>query len=60
MPRTKRTEDVKWRILGMRDAGMKQVDIARALNVSQTVVKRLLKKHRLVVFKKVNDARYCY
>ena len=46
MPRTNRTECVKWRIVGMRDAGMKQVDIARALNVSQTVVRRLLKNHR--------------
>ena len=46
MPRTKRTECVKWRIVGMKDAGMKQVDIARALNVCQTVVSRLLKKHR--------------
>ena len=43
MPRTKRTECVKWRIIGMRDAGMKkQVDIARASNLSQTVVGRLL------------------
>ena len=33
MPRTKRTEVVKWRIIGMRDAGMKQVGIARASNV---------------------------
>ena len=46
MPRTKRSEGVKRRIIGMRDAGMKQVDIAGALNVSQTVVSRLLKKHR--------------
>lgn len=46
MPRTKRTEGEKWRIIGMRDAGMKQVDIARALTVSQSVVSRLLKKHR--------------
>ena len=46
MPRTKRTECAKWRVVGMRDAGMKHVDIARALNVSQTVVSRLLKKHR--------------
>ena len=42
MPRTKRTEEVKWRIIGMRDAGMKK----RASNLSQTVVSRLLKKHR--------------
>ena len=32
------------RIIGMRDAGMNQVDIASALNVSQAV-SRLLKKH---------------
>ena len=30
----------------MRDAGMKQVDIAEALNVSQTAGSRLFKKHR--------------
>ena len=30
----------------MRDAVMKQVDIARALNVSQIVASRLLKKHK--------------
>ena len=46
MPRAKRTEGVKWRIIGMRDVGMKQVDIAGALNVSQTFVSRLLKKQR--------------
>ena len=46
MPRTKRSEGVKRRTIGMRDAGMKQVDNAGALNVSQTVVSRLLKKHR--------------
>ena len=46
MPRTKRTEGVKWEIIGMRDAVMKQVDIARALNVSQIVARRLLKKHK--------------
>ena len=46
MPRTKRSEGVKRRIIGMRDAGMKQVDIAGVLIVSQTVFSRLLKKHR--------------
>ena len=46
MPRPKRSEGVKRRIIDMRDSGMKQVDIAGALNVSQTVVSRLLKKHR--------------
>ena len=42
MPRTNRTEGVKWR----RDACMKQIDIARVLNVSQIVVNRLMKKQR--------------
>ena len=46
MQRTKRTEGVKWQIIGMRDAGMKQVDIARAFNVSRIVTSRILKKHR--------------
>ena len=46
MPRTKRSECVKRRIIGMRDAGMKQVDIGGALNVSQTVVSIFLKTHR--------------
>ena len=46
MPRTKRREGVQRRIIGIRDAGMKQVDITGVLNVSKTVVSRLLKKHR--------------
>ena len=46
MPRIKKTEGEIWRIVGMRDGGMKQADIARVLNVSQSVVSRLLKKHR--------------
>ena len=46
MPRTKMTEGVKWRIIVIRDAGMKKVDIAGALILSQTVVRRLLKKQR--------------
>ena len=33
MPRIKKTEGEKWRIVGMRDGGMKQADIARVLNV---------------------------
>ena len=41
-----RTEGVKWQMVGTRDAGMKHVDNATALNVSQTIVSRLLKKHR--------------
>ena len=40
----KKTEGEKWRIVGMRDGGMKQADIARVLNVSQSVLSRLLKK----------------
>ena len=46
MPRTMRTEGLKWRIVGTRDTGMKHVNNAIALNVSQTIVSRLLKKHR--------------
>ena len=46
MPRTMRTEGVKWRIVGTRDAGVTHNDNATALNVSQTIVGRLLKKHR--------------
>ena len=34
-----------WKI-AIGDAGVKQDDIARVLNVSQSVVSRLLKKHR--------------
>ena len=32
--------------IAIRDAGMKQDDISRVLNVSQSVVSRLLKEHR--------------
>ena len=46
MPRTMRTERVKWQIVGTRDACMKHVHNATALNVSQTILSRLLKKHR--------------
>ena len=46
MPRTKGTEGVKWQIVAMRGAVMKQVDIARALNVSQIIASGLLKKHK--------------
>ena len=45
MPRTMRTEGVKWRIVDTRDAGIKHVDYA-VLNVSQTILSRLLKNHR--------------
>ena len=39
---------MKWQINGIRGAGMKQVDIARAFNVSRIVrvTSRLLKKRR--------------
>ena len=46
MPRTKGTEGVKWRFTGMRNADMQQFDIARVLNLSQSVAGRLLKKRR--------------
>ena len=42
---TKKKEDRMWKIV-IRNAGMKQDDIARVLNVSQSVVSRLLKEHR--------------
>ena len=46
MPRTKITEGVKWQIIGIRDAVMKQFDIARSLNKSEIIASRLLKKHK--------------
>ena len=42
---TKKKEDRMCKI-AIRDAGMKRDDIARVLNVSQSVVSRLLKEHR--------------
>ena len=42
---TKKKEDRMSKI-AIRNAGMKQDDIARVLNVSQSVVSRLLKEHR--------------
>ena len=36
------------------NAGMKQYDIARALNMSQSVVSRPLKEHRVAVLQKGN------
>ena len=42
---TKKKEDRMCKI-AIRNAGMNQDDIARALNVSQSVVSRLLKEHR--------------
>ena len=35
--------------IAIRDAGMKQDDIARVLNVSQSAVSRPLKEHREIV-----------
>ena len=42
---TKKKEDRMCKI-AIRNAGMKQEDISRVLNVSQRVVSRLLKEHR--------------
>ena len=42
---TKKKEDRMCKI-AIRNAGMKQDDIARGLNVTQSVVSRLLKEHR--------------
>ena len=42
---TKKKEDRMCKI-AIRNAGMKQYDIARVLNVSQSVVSRPLKEHR--------------
>ena len=50
---TKKKEDRACKI-DIRNAGMKQDDIARVLNVSQSVVSRSLKKHRVAVLQKGN------
>ena len=42
---TKKKEDRVWKI-AIRNAGMKQDDIARVLNVSQSVVRRPFKEPR--------------
>ena len=42
---TKKNEDRMCKI-AIRNGGMKQDDIARVFNVSQSVVSRLLKEHR--------------
>ena len=42
---TKKNED-RMRKIAIRNAGMKQDDIARVLNVSQSVVSRSLKDHK--------------
>ena len=41
--------------IAIRNAGMKQDDIARVLNVSQSVVSRPLKEHRVAVLQKGNS-----
>ena len=40
--------------IAIRNAGMKQDDIARVLNVPQSVVSRPLKEHRVAVLEKGN------
>ena len=39
----------------IRNAGMKQDDIARVLNMSQSVVSRPLKEHRVATLEKRNS-----
>ena len=53
---TKKKEDRACKI-GIRNAGMKQDGIARVLNVSQSVVRRSLKKNiqRVAVLQKGNS-----
>ena len=50
---TKKKEDRMCKI-AIRDAGMKQYDIARVLNVSQSAVSKPLKEHRVAVLQKGN------
>ena len=40
--------------IAIRNAGMKQDDIARVLNMSESVVSRPLKEHRVAVSQKGN------
>ena len=51
---TKKKEDRMCKV-PIRTAGMKQDDIARVLNASQSVVSRPLKEHRVAVLQKGND-----
>ena len=46
---TKKRKDRMCKI-AIRNAGKKQDDIARVLNVSQSVVNRPLKEHRVAVY----------
>ena len=48
---TKKKEDRMCKI-AIRNAGMKQDDIARVLKVSQSVVSRPLKEHRVAALQK--------
>ena len=50
---TKKKED-RMCIIAIRNADMKQEDIARVLNGSQSVVSRPLKEHRATVLEKGN------
>ena len=43
VPRIKKIEGDKWRITGMKDAGMNQNDINRVLNISQNIMGSLLR-----------------
>ena len=43
---TKKKKEDRTRTIAIRDAGMKQDDIARVLNMSQSVVSIPLKEHR--------------
>ena len=50
---TKKNEDRMCKI-AIKNAGMKQDDSARVLNMSQSVVSRPLKEHRVTVLQKGN------
>ena len=41
--------------IALRNAGMKQDDIARVYTVSQSVVSKPLREHRVAVLEKGND-----
>ena len=51
---TKEKDDIMCKI-AIRNNGMKQDDIARVLNVSQSVVSIPLKEHRVAVLEKGKD-----
>ena len=46
MARRRKTEAEKWRIVGLRQAGLSQREIARRVGVTQSEVSRLLAKVR--------------